>query len=149
MINGVAITSHQLIRGYLPIKRTWKTGDEIVLSLDMKGRILTWRNGIETYRAFARGPIVLARDSRYGDVPVDAEIASIAEDKGSVMMKETKLADAWIACLIKFRYGPGENTKEVEVPFVDFSSAGNKWSDQDRYRVWIPELFDPIRALGQ
>ncbi len=148
-VNGEVISTAPSDKGYLELKRVWKPGDEILLSLDMKGRILIRHNGIQTYRAFVRGPIVLARDSRFSEVPVDAEIASITEVKGIVEMKDVKLKDAWMAYLVKFRYGPGESTKEVEVPFVDFSSAGNQWSAEDRYRVWIPEIFDPIRALAR
>ena len=52
---------------YAKISRKWKSGDRIELSLDLTAHILE-QNGCQ---AIVRGPLVLARDSRFNDGFVD------------------------------------------------------------------------------
>jgi hypothetical protein len=32
--------------------------------------------------------------------------------------------------------------------FTDYSSAGNAWNEANRFRVWMPQIFDPSRSGG-
>ena len=45
-----------------------------------------------------------------------------------------------------FKYGAGENPVKIEIPLVDFSSAGNQWDSMNRYRVWMPVIYNPVKA---
>jgi uncharacterized protein len=49
---------------YKVIRRKWKTGDNINLQLDLRGRLIISRGNINA-QAVMRGPIVLALDSRF------------------------------------------------------------------------------------
>ena len=56
-----------LAGAYLPIHRTWEKGDEITVELDMRARLVE----LNEAQAIVRGPLVLARDSRFKDGDVD------------------------------------------------------------------------------
>ena len=72
-VNGV------LPGAYLPINRQWKKNDVVTIELDMCAHLVTQNN----MQAIVRGPIVLARDSRFKDGFVD-ETAVIAATDGIV-----------------------------------------------------------------
>ena len=52
---------------YVTVRRRWEPGDKISVNLDMRGRLVE----LNGYQAIERGPIVLARDSRFDDGFVD------------------------------------------------------------------------------
>ena len=59
-VNGEPLTD-LLAGAYLPIHRTWEKGDEITVELDMRARLVE----LNEAQAIVRGPLVLARDSRF------------------------------------------------------------------------------------
>jgi len=79
--NSLSVNGEKIGRfapgSYAKITRKWKTGDKINLQLDLRGRIIILNNN----SALLRGPIVLARDSRFNDGFVD-EAISIQEKDG-------------------------------------------------------------------
>jgi DUF1680 family protein len=127
---------------YRKITREWKKGDIIEMQLDMRGRLLRQDNHV----AIVRGPIVLARDSRFGDGAVD-EAAVIQDEDGYVDLKISpeKPAEVWMAFTVPLKLGTGTKATmdpPVRVHFCDFCSAGNIWERSARYRVWLPEPLD-------
>ncbi|MFH0756937.1 MAG: beta-L-arabinofuranosidase domain-containing protein [Bacteroidota bacterium] len=132
---------------YHAIERRWQSGDMIRIELDMRGRLIERKEGIRTFHALATGPIVLARDSRFGDLDVDAELTFPEAEHGRVILEPCSGTGAWIALTAKVNYGSGENPVEMTLPFIDFSSAGNLWDPGNRYRVWIPAIYNPIGEL--
>ena len=62
-VNGEPLTD-LLAGAYLPIHRTWEKGDEITVELDMRARLVE----LNEAQAIVRGPLVLARDSRFKEI---------------------------------------------------------------------------------
>ncbi len=127
---------------YKNISRVWKKGDIIEMQLDMRGRLVQQDN----HAAIVRGPIVLARDSRFGDGDVD-EAAVIQHEKGYVDLKLSveKPAAVWMAFTAPLKLGTGTKATlepPAQIHFCDFCSAGNIWDRSARYRVWLPEPLD-------
>ncbi len=48
---------------YYTIRRKWDPGDQVTLTFDLRARLVE----LNQTQAIVRGPIVLARDSRFGD----------------------------------------------------------------------------------
>ncbi len=127
---------------YKRITRTWRKGDKIELQLDLRGRLVRQDNHV----AIVRGPIVLARDSRFGDGHVD-EAARIQNEDGYVDLRISgeKPAGVWMAFTAPLKLGTGTKATlnpPAQIHFCDFCSAGNTWDRSTRYRVWLPEPLD-------
>ena len=134
-VSGVNSGSYQLIR------RTWKAGDCVTLRMDLTARLQLLNN----MQAIERGPIVLARDSRFHDGAVD-ESCVIPTHDGNIVDLEAIDApkDMWMAFRVKMlrgSYADQESDKEVTC-FCDFASAGNTWDKKERYRVWLPRTLN-------
>ena len=141
-VNGEAqsITMH----GWHTITRTWQSGDKVTLKLDMRGRVLRQDN----YQALMRGPVVLARDSRFGDGDVD-ESSTIVQEGGYVELTPVQKPDfAWMAysALMVLGADMEGHGEQLPVRLCDFGSAGNTWEKSTRYRVWLPETLNAMYA---
>jgi DUF1680 family protein len=127
---------------YQRIGRRWKRGDRIELALDMRGRLLHQ----DHHLAIMRGPIALARDSRFGDGPVDQALrVQHVDGYVDLELSGEKPEEVWMAFTAPVK--PGTGTKAtldppVRIRFCDFASAGNTWDKSNRYRVWLPEALD-------
>ena len=134
---------------YCTINRTWKKGDKIELTLDLRGRLVTQNN----YQAITRGPVVLARDTRFTDGFVD-ETAVIQNKDGIVELAEVdkKPEHIWLAFTAPLVLGTdleGEMKNPRQINFCDFGSAGNTWETGTRYRIWIPETLNVMKVNYQ
>lgn len=126
-------------KGYAVIDREWRDGDVVALQMDMRGRVVRL-NGCD---AIVRGPVVLARDKRFGDGDVD-EVVSIADKDGYVDLKPAKTPDwAWMSFVVPAVAGVDrvEHAGVVDINLCDFSSTDNMWESDGRYRVWLPEAI--------
>ena len=129
--------------GWLPIMREWKAGDKITLELDMRGRLVEQNN----YQAIQRGPVTLARDSRFGDGFVD-ETSEVEHKDGYVELTPVGSDFAWMAFTAPMKLGTDlEGSGEAkQVHLCDFGSAGNTWERNIRYRVWLPKTLNVMRS---
>ena len=126
--------------GYLAINRKWNAGDVVKIKFDMPARLVK-KNDCD---AIVRGPIVLARDSRFNGGDID-EVVNIPNKNGIVDVKPSAAPEwAWLSFKIPVILGVDyiDYGKPVEVDFCDFASAGNSWKHGERYRVWLPEAYD-------
>ena len=134
---------------YYKVNRKWKAGDEVVLNLDVRGRVVK-ENG---YAAILKGPVVLARDSRFADGFVDEAAVITGENAIVELLPVTDKPDGiWMAFTAPLVLGTdleGDGKKPVQVHFCDFASAGNTWESHVRYRVWIPETLNAIHRPYQ
>jgi hypothetical protein len=88
---------------------------------------------------------VLARDSRFSDGFVD-EAVVIQKKDGFVKLTPSgkKPAEMWMAFTAPMVVGTdleGEGGKPREIHVCDFASAGNTWTDDSRYKVWIKKTL--------
>jgi DUF1680 family protein len=140
-INGKAIES--ITAGsYAKISRIWNKGDKVTLNLDMRGRLIT--NGL--FKAIMWGPVVLARDSRLSKESPDEAVAPDAKN-GFIQLKDNSAnqpKEVWMSFTAPLVLGTNleGNKGPVQIPFVDYASAGNNWDNSSRFRVWLPEAVD-------
>lgn len=141
-INGVESKDAILSGSFLNLSRKWQKGDKVTLKLDLQGKMVTLNN----YLALVRGPVVLARDSRFNDGFVDEAIA--IEHNKDFQVSLEPLSDkpdfAWMAfsvnALTSIYSGDKESFRKVKV--CDFGSAGNTWDEHQRYRVWLIKTIE-------
>lgn len=133
-----------LAGSYITLDRLWNDGDKVILTLDLRGRLVE-QNGAQ---AILRGPVVLARDSRFQDGFVDA--TSVIQNKdGYVMLTPTSSPSfAWMSFTAPLVIGTDleRNGKPQSIHFCDFASAGNTWDKNERYRVWLPKTLNVIHS---
>lgn len=127
---------------YYKINRIWNKGDKIVLNLDTRGRIKKLNN----FTTIEKGPLVLARDTRFNDGFID-ETAIIQAKDNYVELRPVinPPQGIWMAFTAPLVIGTdleGDARNPKQIHFCDFSSAGNTWSKDVRYRVWIPETLN-------
>jgi len=133
--------------GYMRLRRTWRDGDAVRIAFDMP----CVPHLLDEHVAFTRGPLVLARDMRFHDgdigeivqghamdlrkpVPCD-EIRPVAPEMAMAFSLPLKMGPQTIGTI------PG---RPARVAFTDFASAGNTWTMDASYRVWLPlELVPP------
>ena len=132
---------------YCKIKREWKKDDRVVLNLDMSGRMIT----LNGHQALLRGPVLLARDSRFGDGFVDE--TAVVQNQAYVvelLPSDEKPEHVWMAFTAPLVLGTdleGDSRNPRQIHFCDFASAGNTWSPDSRYRVWIPQTLNVMNAV--
>jgi uncharacterized protein len=140
-VNGTEI--NEITPGtYKQITRFWNKNDHVVLKLDLSARLVR-QNGCQ---AIIRGPVVLARDTRFNDGFI-YESAVISEINGSVNLlpASQKPVHVWMAFTAPLALGTdleGEFREPRQIHFCDFASAGNTWSEDSRYKVWIPQTLN-------
>lgn len=122
--------------GYAVLKRTWNPGDSLTLTFDMRARLVR-APGDPSFAAIMRGPVVLARDRRLESADIDAPTTIRADRDGIVdlvTVTDGKPEHIWMLYRV-----PVAGADQSFVPMCDFASAGKTWSEDSRYRVWIPQ----------
>ncbi len=144
--NSVSVNGESLegvsAGSYYKVNRRWKKGDVITLNLDVRGRLVKQ----DGYAAIIKGPVVLARDTRFEDGFVD-ESAQVAHIDNYVELTPSshKPKGLWMSFTAPLVLGTdleGGARNPKPIHFCDFASAGNTWSSDVRYRVWITETLN-------
>jgi DUF1680 family protein len=148
--NSIKVNGQEIIEiqpgTYKTIQRKWKKGDKIELQLDLRGRLVKQND----YQAIVRGPIVLARDTRFGDGFID-EASIVQHENGFVALlpAKDKPENIWLAFTAPLVLGTdleGEMKNPRQINFCDFSSAGNTWDETTRYKVWLRETLNVMKG---
>jgi len=131
---------------YKKITRIWNKTDKIVLRMDLGGRVVA----LNGYQAILRGPIVMARDTRFGDGFI-YESAVVKEKGGKVDLIPSmkKPANVWMTFSVPLILGTdleGDFRNPLQINFCDFASAGDTWGEDSRYRVWIPKTLNVMKT---
>lgn len=150
MVNGEPVGN--LIPGaYVKIERRWKTGDAIDLNLDMRGRVLSLGEFPENM-AIVRGPVVLSRDTRLSEIPIESMIRPVADKDGYIELEPAGQNEAGIWMKFKAPFIPESYNEDggnpIQVVLCDYASAGNSKEGHPQFKVWLPQLFDP-RKLSE
>jgi DUF1680 family protein len=150
-VNDEPIRSAETGR-YAEIKRVWKAGDVIALSLPMTPKLLQAHPLVEEARnqvAVKRGPIVYCLESV--DLPLGATVQTVALPRSAMLTPKferdllggvTVLAGnaevtaeaAWSGGLYR-EYDPGQRT-EIKVKLVPYYAWGNR--GRSEMSVWLP-----------
>ena len=123
---------------YYPLKRKWNQGDSLNINFDMSCKA----HFVGDCAAFTVGPILLARDSRFGDGDFQEGLIRKDVEKLDDLKKpfcSVVSADKpgiWMEYALKLPIGehterPGRNAGRI-IRFCDYVSAGGLWS-QDNY----------------
>ena len=131
---------------YFTFGNDWKLGDIVEVKFDMP----VVAHVLEHNVAFTRGPVLLARDSRFGDGDLTEPLRRGIRD-GQAMPAFAAVRspsdDMWMAFSATLPIGSHHANPEGAYPetvfFCDYASAGNTWRRDDFYRTWFPVEFGP------
>lgn len=145
-INGQAITNPMQAGTFLSLTQDWKSQDELVLDLDMRGKILR-TNQPPQFIAIQRGPLVLARDARLGGASVDESISPVLDKDGTLKIEALNVDPNtfWFTGKAQFQLESylESGAKPEFLNLCDYASAGSTYSAASRFRVWFPQVFNP------
>ena len=145
-VNGAVCTKNVPAAGeYFRIKRDWRAGDVVLLDFEMKAEM----HRIGHCVAFTRGPILLARDTRFADGPLDEPLRYGAlSGKGPlpdfvpVRNGNADMRMVFGTFLPMGSHWTNENGRLLSiVRFCDYASAANEWTPENACRVWLPEEY--------
>ena len=167
-LNGKAVGGVKA-GSYFTLSRTWRLGDTIDVVFDMPvvahtlgeavapGGAFSGEGGKRPvarphYVAFTRGPILLARDSRFGDGDLTEPFrAGVRYAEGQKVdgfsAVRSPLPEMWMAFSATLPIGSHAENAEARNPstvfFCDYASAGDTWQRDNYYRTWFPIEFGP------
>ena len=144
-LNGKALAG-VAAGGYFTIEREWKLGDIVEVSFDMPVVSHVQEHSV----AFTRGPVLLARDSRFADgdlaEPFRHGVKDGAEMPGFAAVR-VPTDDMWMAFSATVPIGSHHANPEGAIPstvfFCDYASAGSEWRRCNYYRTWFPVEYGP------
>ena len=130
---------------YFSIDREWKLGDIVTIEFDMP----VVAHKLDHVVAFTRGPVLLARDSRFNDGDM-TEPFRVGIKDGQRMdcfaPVHVPSDDFWMAFTATLPIGSHhenpEGANRAEVKFCDYMSAGGLWRPDNYYRTWFPEEYN-------
>lgn len=139
VVNGESFTPNP--GGYALIDREWSPGDQVSLTLDLRGRAVAAPSGAPAF-AVMRGPIVLALDDRLTQ-PQDIAVRLVTDKEGYVDLRPRSVKDdgVWLSFDVPFKVQPKHyfDHHEITLGMCDYASAGNGWSGENLFRVWLPQ----------
>ena len=132
--------------GYFEIEHEWRLGDVVEIKFDMP----VVAHALDHHIAFTRGPVLLARDSRFDDGDMTEPFRPGIKDK-QVMPTfapvRTPSDDIWMAFSATLPIGSHSENPEASlhttVFFCDYASAGDTWTRDNFYRTWFPIEYTP------
>ena len=131
---------------YFTLDRVWKLGDIVEVEFDMPVVAHTLEHNV----AFTRGPVLLARDSRFGDGDHMEPFRKGLRDgqrMPTFAAVRTPSDDFWMAFSATLPIGSHHANPEGALPetvfFCDYASAGNTWTRDNHYRTWFPVEWGP------
>ncbi len=131
---------------YFPVTRAWTIGDIVEISFDMTTRAHVMNRHV----AFTRGPVALARDTRFADGDIAEVFREGAVHDGQAMAFQPTRApsdDFWMAFTASLPVGSHHENPEGRINetihFCDYASAANLWQPTNACRVWFPIELGP------
>ena len=144
VLNGADVEG--VTNGYFSLARTWRTGDSLRVYLPMP----VIAHVVDHHVAFTRGPVLLARDSRYGAGDLGEVIRDDIRDgqvmEGGLFVRSPSDAFRMTVTLPLGLGAHSENPEglhSTQVKFCDYWSAGGEWRPENYYRTWFPLMQGP------
>ena len=133
-VNGMRVLSRKHApAAFVPLRREWKKGDEIGVSLTMKARLVPAPHGSaregDRFAAVTYGPIVLCRDENT-DPDYARPVTVVANGRGEVAVRRVT------PTLPSTRMEFAVPTAAGEIRMIDYASQ-NGWQGR-RIQTWLP-----------
>lgn len=140
VLNGEPLSG--VAAGYYTIDREWSVGDTIRLVFNMPVKM----HVVDHHVAFTRGPVLLARDSRFGDGAIDEIVRSHGVEDGATVPgdlfvrspSDKYLMTVAVPLSLGSHHENPEGMHSTVVKFCDYASAGGEWRPENHYRTWFP-----------
>ena len=139
-LNGTSLDGVK-VGTYFTVENEWKLGDIVEVKFDMPVIAHTLEHNV----AFTRGPVLLARDSRFNDGDLTEPFRRGIKDGQKMSTFAAVCApsdDIWMAFSATLPIGSHHENSEGAFPmtvfFCDYASAGNAWRRDNYYRTWFP-----------
>jgi len=140
-VNGGHVEAKYLTPGrWVAHERDWKDGDRIHLDFELP--VVTHR--LADSVAFTRGPVLLARDTRFADGDLSESIRKevVREELGSAFRPVRSPDPAiWMAFEAELPFGTHSENPDGRLPapvrFCDYASAANAWRPENVCRTWF------------
>jgi uncharacterized protein len=135
--------------GYVALRREWKQGDQVQLSLKLEPRVVIGDHKNQGRIAFLYGPLVLAADAALlpgGHNSLDPLIVPSAKLKALHFTTDPapKSLMTWPGAQVFYIDGVASQPSGVGAPLrlglVPFADAGSAGTD---YRIWLPIASSP------
>ena len=147
-LTGAAVPGDAAPGAYHTIRRAWNPGDvvEIAFAMPVVAHVHAH------HAAFTRGPVLLSRDSRFGDgdlaEPFRPDSLADGQDCSALFAPAAPPSDDFLACYAaSLPLGAHSENPDGALPstvfFCDYASAGDTWRRGDHYRTWFPIEFRP------
>ena len=134
-VNGKRVDDPEPGR-YCHVGHRWRDGDVIEILFSMpamvfRGAKLDDDPASEHHAAIRKGPLVLARDARLGEVGTPVDLA--LDENGDAILVPVPAPDfpVQLACEAKLKDGSS-------VTLIDYASAGKTWDETSRMECWLP-----------
>ncbi|MEI8235481.1 MAG: beta-L-arabinofuranosidase domain-containing protein [Verrucomicrobiota bacterium] len=137
-VNGAAVAVQP--GTYAHLRRTWQAGDRIVITFDMRGRLVEAPDG-NGQIAIRRGPVVLALDNRLTP-PAQGMTELDRSGKPFIALTEDPVAARSIGALMAFTAPCVSGGAAGKLTFCNYADAGNAFSQQNQFRTWLPMPLD-------
>lgn len=154
-VNGKAVDAGRDGGRYVSVEREWKPGDSVLVDFALPVKMHRLGHSV----AFTRGPVLLSRDSRFGDGDTSAVLRSrdmeqmFASGRDVDFPLELISQTDGMRMVVSSRLPVGAHEENPDgrnlqtVRFCDYASAGNRWSPSNWYRTWLPISYSMNDAL--
>ncbi len=140
-VDGAPVAAEVMPGTYCLIEREWTSGDGIDIFLDLALRV----HRLHGHVAFSRGPVALARDTRFADGPLDEPLrAGVLKDDFAPTFTPVRSPCDDIRMVFAAILPLGVNSENPDgalpsvVRFCDYASAANLWRTDNPCRLWLP-----------
>ena len=145
-VNGEEILSRTCAPvEYVPVRRTWRPGDELEVVLSMTARIVDAPHGSnragDGFQAVTYGPLVLCRDE--GTDPDYADPVAIYDNSGGRGIADVRPVRPTLPTT---RHEFAVRTLAGEIRMIDYASQ-NGWNGK-RIQTWLPVAASESKQKG-
>ena len=123
---------------YLRFEREWKPGERLELAFP----IVLRSAALGDFISFAAGPLVLARDARFGDGALAEPVRRAVTKAVPAAVRTRPWPATWTTWAVALPLGTHDEKPELNdvdvVRLCDYASAGAEWSPKSAYSVWLP-----------
>ncbi len=152
-VNGLPV-DYKLVNGYAMIRKTWKKGDIVRLSLPMPVRRIAAIDEVKENRnrvAFQRGPLVYCfehadNQGKVFNITIPDPVSFTAEYKPGIMNGIVVIqAETPVATISENGLSISTSMKKITgIPYYSWANRG-----EGQMQVWVPRKITDIRLLTE